>query len=368
MLVMVMGVWVTGRAMLWENPFPIELPSVEQFFAEADRTKRVPIGKEALADARRAGQHNVLVSAYAPTFLTASLPDQEKPLIYTALPTETSNTRPLPPMIAGGHQFLMAAAFRVDWNAVPTANSSAQQTSPQSPSLMPPVSLSGASLDRWSLDAFAFYRAGSGNGSISQGRSPVYGASQASANLQYRIAPRSEHDPRAYLRAYRAFVAAPENEAAFGLSARPLGNVPVRVAAELRVTDGPSGTDLRPAAYAVTELAPQSLPLAAQLEAYGAAGYVGGDAATPFADGQLAVTRKVFEYDGVSDEPVRLSLGAGAWGGIQEDANRLDVGPTLRLDVSVGDIPARVSVDWRERVAGDAEPNSGIAATLSTRF
>ena len=71
---------------------------------------------------------------------------------------------------------------------------------------------------------------------------------------------------------------------------------------------------------------------------------------------------------GVVGEPMRLSLGAGSWGGIQRDASRLDVGPTLRLDLTVGEVPARVSVDWRERVAGDAAPESGVAATLSTRF
>jgi hypothetical protein len=40
----------------------------------------------------------------------------------------------------------------------------------------------------------------------------------------------------------------------------------------------------------------------------------------------------------------------------------------MRVDLTIGEVPARISLDWRERVAGDAAPDSGIAATISTRF
>jgi len=69
-----------------------------------------------------------------------------------------------------------------------------------------------------------------------------------------------------------------------------------------------------------------------------------------------------------SDAALRLSVGAGAWGGAQDDAQRFDIGPTLRLDLTVGEVPARLSLDWRERIGGQAGPDSGLAATLSTRF
>jgi hypothetical protein len=45
-----------------------------------------------------------------------------------------------------------------------------------------------------------------------------------------------------------------------------------------------------------------------------------------------------------------------------------DLGPWQWLDVMLGAVPARVSLDWRERVEGDAGPGSGAAVTLSTRF
>jgi hypothetical protein len=125
---------------------------------------------------------------------------------------------------------------------------------------------------------------------------------------------------------------------------------------------------VRPAGYAVTELAPLPLPFGAQLEAYGQAGWVGGAGATPFAEGQASVTRELRAIAGMTDNRLRLSLGAAAWGGAQEDAQRIDIGPTMRLDLNVGTVPARVSIDWRERVGGDASPGSGVAATLSTSF
>jgi hypothetical protein len=221
---------------------------------------------------------------------------------------------------------------------------------------------------RWSLDAWAFWRQGSAATPVSQGRVPIYGASQTGAVLQYRLAPSSRHDPRLYARAYRALVRRGESEAALGASLRPLGRVPLRLAGEVRYTDAAFFTDVRPAAYAVTEIAPLRLPLGAVLEVYGQAGWVGGRGATPFADGQASATRELPFVARLTDDRLRLNLGAGAWGGAQDDAQRVDVGPTLRLDTRIGQVPARVSVDWRLRVAGDASPGSGVAATVSAGF
>ena len=80
------------------------------------------------------------------------------------------------------------------------------------------------------------------------------------------------------------------------------------------------------------------------------------------------MTGELRKVAGLTGNAVRLSLGVATWGGAQKDAQRIDIGPTLRLDVTLGDVPARISVDWRERVGGDAGPDSGLAATLSTQF
>ena len=197
---------------------------------------------------------------------------------------------------------------------------------------------------------------------------PIYGASQIGALAQYRLAPASRRDPRAYVRAYRAVVARGESEAALGGSIRPLAKLPLRAFAEVRYTRGAFASEVRPALFVVTELPPKPLPAGFSLEAYGQAGWVGGDFATGFADGQITAARELVRFSGPGGAPLRLSAGAGVWGGAQKDAQRLDIGPTLRLEWSMGPVPARLSIDWREQVAGDAAPQSGVAATLSTSF
>jgi hypothetical protein len=377
MLGLLFVIWGAGRTMLWESPFPLSLPSSEIFLAERASVPAIPPAPtEILWDDQ--GEATALLTnrqeyrgADAGSFGVSEPIGQQQP----------ARIR-MSSAVAAGHSFLMAAAFKVDWSDDRTdasAGAAGGNQSRVSPVAPPFADQSGAAAndsDRWSLDAFAFYRQGSGSTSISQGRVPVYGASQIAVNLQYRIDPSSRRDPRAYVRAYRAFVPDAENELAIGLSARPYGPVPVRVAAELRATNNRFGTEIRPAAYAVTELPAARLPFDLRMEAYGGAGYVGGSADTAFVDGQVAITREVASFAGplagsgynASDQRIRLSFGGGAWGGAQKDASRLDVGPTIRLDLTLGEVPARLSVDWRERVAGDAAPESGIAATLSTRF
>ena len=159
-----------------------------------------------------------------------------------------------------------------------------------------------------------------------------------------------------------------ENEAALGASLRPLARVPLRVAGEVRYTDAAFFNAFRPAGYAVTEFPPLRLPFGTEGEFYAQGGWVGGPGATPFADAQASVTRELPWAARLTDDRLRLRFGAGAWGGAQKDAQRADVGPTLRLDTRLGKVPARISVDWRLRVAGDAAPGSGVAVTVATGF
>jgi hypothetical protein len=137
----------------------------------------------------------------------------------------------------------------------------------------------------------------------------------------------------------------------------------VRVAGEARVTATAQGTEVRPAAFAVTELPPARLPLGAVGEAYLQAGWVGGRFATAFIDGHVRIDRPLAR---VGDAEV--SAGAAAWGGAQKGAARLDVGPSARVSFRLGDGRGRVAADYRFRVAGDAQPASGPALTLSAGF
>ena len=105
------------------------------------------------------------------------------------------------------------------------------------------------------------------------------------------------------------------------------------------------------------------LPAQVAARGYGQAGYVGGEFATAFADGAFVAEREVARFD-----LGRVSLGGGAWGGAQQGAARLDIGPSLTVDLRLGAAPARIEADYRWRVAGNAEPGNGGVVTLSTGF
>jgi hypothetical protein len=85
---------------------------------------------------------------------------------------------------------------------------------------------------------------------------------------------------------------------------------------------------------------------------------VGAEERDLFADGAIRASTPI--------GPVEI--GAGAWGGAQPGAARLDIGPQASVRIPVGKIAIRASAEWRVRVAGDAHPGSGPAFTLSTDF
>jgi len=362
MLLLVLTVWTGARALWWENPFAVIGAALGQ-----------PIAAAPLIAAPTATLAFAPAGGVQPAFGLRVRPVAVFGLGNAGLPVEGLPAR-MDPQIAAARPFLLLAALRQP------AVQALEQVEPaglawdfplrDAVPFVPtaPRVGAGAGNGRWSFDSWAFWRQGSGAAPISQGRVPIYGASQVGAVLHYRLTPDTRRDLRLYARAYRALVRRGEQELAAGVSARPVGRVPVRVAAEARYTDAAFTNEVRPSVYAVTEFAPVGLPIGMQLDAYGQAGWVGGASATAFADGQVSVTHDVRAVAAASDAALRLSVGAGAWGGAQDDAQRFDIGPTLRLDLTVGEVPARLSLDWRERIGGQAGPDSGLAATLSTRF
>lgn len=207
------------------------------------------------------------------------------------------------------------------------------------------------------------WRQGSGLPSAVGGARPAaYGGSQAGFAARYALA-NGGRLAALHFRATYAPDRPRQGELALGVGVRPLAGLPVRAQAELRATTSGRTTELRPAAFAVTELAPMPLPLGLKAEAYAQAGWVGGRYATPFADGQARVTHPVLRSG-----PLLLSAGAGAWGGAQRFAKRLDAGPTLELSVVDAPVPLRVSLDYRVRMAGNAAPGNGIAVTVASGF
>lgn len=228
-----------------------------------------------------------------------------------------------------------------------------------------------AGANRFAIDAWLFARAGGGIAPIGGGSQ--YGGSQTGAIARYMLGDGSAAAPMLFARATRALSGPSQAELAFGVSARPIANLPVRVAAEQRLALDDSGFS-RPSLYAVTEIPRASLPHGASLDVYAQAGAIGVDNPAWFFDLQMVAQKPLVESAGKT-----VSVGAGLWSGGQgpigsevasgvASVARLDIGPRAALNLSVAGQPAQLSVDWRQRIAGNAAPGSGPAMTVSTRF
>ncbi|XUU61969.1 hypothetical protein ACRAQ6_06820 [Erythrobacter sp. HA6-11] len=353
--------WITMRAFTWEAPFPAHL---QNFSAELPQLAAADLADPIVGPSRDI-LYDALDAMDSLDALRLPPADAKKGYVVRVPLKLERETAPLPEFAtatgsSGSHQMLWLAAMSqlpvpadLDQQVVTGIGANAPQ--PMSDPFDGP-----GKQRRWSADAWVLWRQGSG---IAQGRRPSYGASQAGAVFNYRLKPSSSHDPRVFVRGYRALIDNPETELSLGLSARPLGDIPVRVHAEVRATERFDETEIRPSAFITTELPPQPLPFGAEAEFYAQAGYVGGDFPTHFADGQVHVMREVHDF-----ELAKVSVGAAAWGGIQKGASRVDVGPSVRVNLNIGPVPARISLDYREQVAGDAEPGSGLAVTVATHF
>ncbi len=273
--------------------------------------------------------------------------------------------QPVPARVAAGHIMLWMAAF----SQMPDPASLLPPSPPPAlaPVAIPPQSAAAAIAAvprRWSGDGWLLLRRGGMAGPSAGPSSPTYGASQAGAVIRYRLDTESGHRPALFVRATAALNRSRERDVAAGLVLRPVPSLPVAVSAEARISDSRAGTRTRPAAFTHTELAPIDLPGGWRAEAYGQAGLVGGKGGTAFADGQLRVDRPVARFG-----PAELRAGAGAWAGAQEGVSRVDVAPGVTLGLPVGSAAsARVALDWRFRIAGNARPETGPALTLSAGF
>lgn len=220
---------------------------------------------------------------------------------------------------------------------------------------------------RWSFDQWLLIRAGGGVAAQALGTAS-YGASQAGAIARFRLGSDKLHGSYAYLRTSFAINApGKDKELALGFGIRPVSKLPLRLLAEARAYDSNRGPiRVRPVVMAVTELPWQTLPTGLRLEAYGQAGYAGGSDGTAFFDAQALVDRSVGDFVGGSRE---VRVGAGLWAGGQKGVVRLDFGPRVSLPLDLGTkAPARIALDWRFRVAGNASPPSGPALTLASSF
>ena len=218
------------------------------------------------------------------------------------------------------------------------------------PALLPDARRSDS---RWSGSGWAILRNG-GAGTVTGSR---LGGAQAGVRVAYALGT-----------ARRVAVAARlttplegrGREAAIGVEWRPT-RLPARIVAEQRIAlDGGGGG---PVLGIVGGIDPTPVLGRLRLEAYAQAGGIVRDGVEGFVDGAARLTHPLAEASGV-----RVDLGVGGWGGAQRGAARLDIGPSLGIVLPVAKANLRLTLDWRERVAGDARPGSGPALSIGTDF
>lgn len=273
----------------------------------------------------------------------------------TAAPPAPAPARPrlpLPAVLAPSQPHPLAAAvLGVGWSLPPTPLAGPLQP-PQS-SLVPFAPAARAPR-RWSADLWLLARPDSPGGGLS---APQLGGSQIGVRLGYAL---DRRDRIALAGRLSAPLHGRGAEAAVGLEWRPF-RAPLRIVADQRIAldGGRSGPELA----LVAGLPPTRLPLRFSLEAYGQAGAIARRRIEGYADGAAHLLRPIAAIGAA-----RIELGAGAWGGIQPGARRLDIGPSAALVMPVAGHGIRLSLDWRERIAGDARPRSGPALSLGASF
>lgn len=214
--------------------------------------------------------------------------------------------------------------------------------------------LASNKLDRVQLSAWALLRGQQGQmlGPSSLASGGQLGGSQAGARLTYLI-------NRQIAASFRTSsdVGRRGGEVAAGLRVQPLQSLPIWVTAERRQRLGSLGGGRNAfAIFADGGLYQQSLPWEFMLDAYLQGGIVGLKSRDLFVDGGATVTRPLFG---------KFAAGVGVWGGAQPGVYRIDAGPRVTVQVRKN---VRVHLDWRQRLAGNAQPGSGPAITLATDF
>jgi hypothetical protein len=208
-----------------------------------------------------------------------------------------------------------------------------------------------ARLDRLQLSTWALLRGQPGPTGLATGG--TLGGSQAGARLTYHVSPMLA----ASLRTTSPVGGARGGEIAAGIRVTPFRSIPISMTAERRQAIGRLGGGRSAfALFLEGGVYQRPMPWGFELDAYAQGGVVGARSRDLFADGGFTMTRPLFG---------RYSAGFGMWGGVQPGLYRVDAGPRVSMRVRNN---MRVHLDWRQRVAGNAEPGSGPAVTLAADF
>ncbi|PNQ04829.1 hypothetical protein [Sphingobium sp. SA916] len=223
---------------------------------------------------------------------------------------------------------------------------------------LPLASTPSASDARWHGSAWLLWRDGSTTraDAVTGGR---LGGSQAGLRLDFDLTPRSSSRAAAYARASAALNEPASPEGALGIAWQPARTIPVSFAAERRIALGKGGRNAH-AVLAAGGFGPAPVAPSLEVEAYAQGGIVGFRSHDLFVDGKMSLLSPL------GHSPMRI--GASLSGGAQPQVERLDIGPELQVRLPLRPVSARLSIEWRERIAGRAAPPSGPAVTLGADF
>lgn len=189
-----------------------------------------------------------------------------------------------------------------------------------------------------------------------------YGGSQVGAQLALRMAGETDRHISLTARVSTALASSGEEEVAVGAKVKPLQRIPITIHAEQRFNL--ANTRFRgTAVYAAGGTGPDTLPGQLTVETYGQGGYLFGNTDTYFFDAAATVQRDVLK-----SRLGKVTAGLGLWAGGQRGVSRIDIGPSAKVILPLGETQARVGLDWRQRISGTARPGSGLTVSVSTGF
>ena len=237
---------------------------------------------------------------------------------------------------------------------IAAASTSQRRSTVAVPAQGVPAAFRTNALDRVQLSAWALLRGRQGQslGTPSLAASGTLGGSQAGARLFYNFDRRIAATLRT-----SSDVGRRGGEVAAGLRVQPIVGIPIWLTAERRQRLGNVGSGRNAfALFAEGGVYQTPMPWRFEFDAYLQAGIVGFQSRDAFVDGGFTLSRPLFR---------QFSGGVGVWGGAQPGIYRIDAGPRVTMKVRNN---LKVHVDWRQRVAGNAQPGSGPAVTLAGDF
>lgn len=336
-LYLVLGLWVGGRIIVTAAFGPAEETGVQGSETSSVQTATIIASPVEGFIPRRPGQR-VMAGKLAP---------MQSP-VFLIMPRTTASE------FEADHSGDVGAAHGESGSATGIVNRTVGF-----PAMVP--SAPSGSKDRWSLSAWMLYRPNGRESGLASGGQ--LGASQIGARLDYDLSPEASHRLAVHGRLTSAVQSPAAAEAAVGLTFQPSRNLPLALSVERRIAISYGGRDAF-AVYAAGGIGPTQLGTGVELEGYAQAGLVGANRADAFADGRMAIGGRLTEHD--SDNA--LSAGLAVSGGTQPGLSRLDTGPHVTARFRLGGGYARAILEWRERVLGDARPDSGLAFVLAADF